>query len=126
MAKFEKGHKLSTGRPKGSVNKVSKEIREVSAMILQGEIETLKERLKSLNDSDYIKAIGLLFKYCVPQQQQIALDVQQEQQNITVEIIDRLEQVTNEEVEEAIFKQADESLARIRQDNLNNLLDVAN
>jgi len=32
---FEKGHNHSTGRPKGSTNKVSKEIREVSAMLLK-------------------------------------------------------------------------------------------
>ena len=35
---FEKGHNHSTGRPKGSTNKVSKEIREVSAMLLQGQV----------------------------------------------------------------------------------------
>ena len=32
---FEKGHNHSTGRPKGITNKVSKEIREVSAMLLK-------------------------------------------------------------------------------------------
>jgi hypothetical protein len=39
---FEKGNNVGKGRPKGSSNLVSKEIREFSAMLLQGEVEILK------------------------------------------------------------------------------------
>ena len=48
---FEKGHNHSTGRPKGSTNKVSKEIREVSAMLLQGQLEALQDKLPTLKES---------------------------------------------------------------------------
>jgi hypothetical protein len=39
---FEKGHNQSTGRPKGSTNLVSKEIREVSALLLKGNLKPYK------------------------------------------------------------------------------------
>ena len=71
---FEKGHNHSTGRPKGSTNKISKEIREVSAMLLQGQLEALQDKLPTLKDSDYIKAIGLLMKHVLPAQKQIEVD----------------------------------------------------
>ena len=71
---FEKGHNQSTGRPKGSTNIISKEIRELSAMLLQGELENFKEKLPNLKDPDYIKAIGMLMKHVLPAQRQIDLD----------------------------------------------------
>ena len=71
---FEKGHNQSTGRPKGSNNKVSKEIREVSAMLLQGQLEALQDKLPTLEDSDYIKAIGLLMKHVLPAQRQVEVE----------------------------------------------------
>ena len=45
---FEKGHNQSTGRPKGSTNVVSKEIREVSALLLQGQLEALQDKATNL------------------------------------------------------------------------------
>ena len=46
------------GRKKGTQNKTSTEIREVSAALLQGELETLKEL------STYIKTRPVLKSYC--------------------------------------------------------------
>ena len=68
---FEKGNNLSKGRPKGAVGKTSKDIREFSAMLLKGELENLKAKLPALNDSDYLKAIGMLYKNVLPAQKQI-------------------------------------------------------
>ena len=53
---------------------VSKEIREVSAMLLQGQLEALQDKLPTLKDSDYIKAIGLLMKHVLPAQKQIEVE----------------------------------------------------
>ena len=100
---FEKGHNHSTGRPKGSTNKVSKEIREVSAMLLQGQLEALQDKLPTLKDSDYIKAIGLLMKHVLPAQKQIEVDTIQHPTEITVEILERLETYTDEDVHDAIL-----------------------
>ena len=101
---FEKGHTHSTGRPKGSTNKVSKEIREVSAMLLQGQLEALQDKLPTLKDSDYIKAIGLLMKHVLPAQKQIETDTITHPVNFQVEIIDRLTQVSDKDIDAAIME----------------------
>ena len=67
---FEKGHTHSTGRPKGSTNKVRKEIREISAMLLQGQLDAFQEKLPTLKDSDYIKYLEVLMKHILTTQQQ--------------------------------------------------------
>ena len=102
MGKFEKGNNLSKGRPKGSSNLVSKEIREFSAMLLQGELENLKAKLPTLNDSDYLKAIAMLYKNVLPAQKQIEQTEPEHPLNFEIEIIDKLEQVTDKEVDTAI------------------------
>ena len=99
---FEKGNNLGKGRPKGSSNLVSKEIREFSAMLLQGELEILKAKLPTLNDGDYLKAIGMLYKNVLPSQKQIEQTEPEHPLNFEIEIIDRLEQVTEAETEKAI------------------------
>ncbi len=90
------------GRTKNQKNHVSKEIRKVTAALLQGELETLKELLPTLKPDQYLKAIAMLYKVVVPQQRQIEHDNINEPTEITVEIIDRLSQVTDNEAEQAI------------------------
>ena len=104
---FEKGHNQSTGRPKGSTNIISKEIRELSAMLLQGELENFKEKLPKLKDADYIKAIGMLMKHVLPAQRQIEVDNLTQPTDITIEIIDKLSDVSNEDVDNAIDQWAE-------------------
>ena len=99
---FEKGHTQSTGRPKGSQNKVSKEIREVSAMLLQGQLEALQEKLPTLKDSDYIKAIGLLMKHVLPAQKQVEVETINHPTEFQIEILDRIEQVSNDDLDNSI------------------------
>ena len=90
------------GRTKGTQNKTSTEIREISAALLQGELETLKELLPTLKPDQYLKAIAMLYKVVVPQQRQIETETIEQNTNFTVEIIDRLSQVTENEAEQAI------------------------
>ena len=90
------------GRTKGVQNKTSTEIREISAALLQGELETLKELLPTLKPDQYLKAIAMLYKVVVPQQRQIETENINEPTEITVEIIDRLSQVTEKECDAAI------------------------
>ncbi|MDA9290217.1 hypothetical protein N9P91_00335 [bacterium] len=104
---FEKGHNHSTGRPKGSTNKVSKEIREVSAMLLQGQLEALQEKLPTLKDSDYIKAIGLLMKHVLPAQKQVEVEIVNHPTEFTIEILDRIEQVSNDDLDKSIDQWVD-------------------
>ena len=104
---FEKGHNQSTGRPKGSTNLVSKEIREVSALLLQGQLEALQEKLPTLKDSDYIKAIGLLMKHVLPAQKQIEVDTIQHPTEFQIEVIDKLADVSNEDLDKSIDQWVD-------------------
>ena len=104
---FEKGHNQSTGRPKGSTNLVSKEIREVSAMLLQGQLEALQDKLPTLKDSDYIKAIGLLMKHVLPAQKQVEVDTIQHPTEFQIEVIDKLADVTNEDLDKSIDQWVD-------------------
>ena len=99
---FEKGHNQSTGRPKGSTNLVSKEIREVSALLLQGQLEALQDKLPTLKDSDYIKAIGLLMKHVLPAQKQIEVDTIQHPTEFQIEVINKLADVSNEDLDKSI------------------------
>ena len=99
---FEKGNNLGKGRPKGSSNLVSKEIREFSAMLLQGELEILKAKLPTLNDGDYLKAIGMLYKNVLPSQKQIEQTEPEHPLNFEIEIIDKLSDVTDKQVDAAI------------------------
>ena len=99
---FEKGNNLGKGRPKGSSNLVSKEIREFSAMLLQGELEILKAKLPTLNDGDYLKAIAMLYKNVLPAQKQIEQTEPEHPLNFEIEIIDKLSDVTDKQVDAAI------------------------
>ena len=99
---FEKGHNLRKGRPKGAVGKTSKEIREFSAMLLQGELENLKAKLPTLNDSDYLKAIAMLYKNVLPAQKQIEQTEPEHPLNFEIQIIDKLSDVTDKQVDAAI------------------------
>ena len=102
MGKFEKGNKYSNGRPKGSTNKISKNIREFSALLLEQELETLKAKLPALNDGDYLKAIAMLYKNVLPAQKQIEQTEPEHPLNFEIEIIDKLSDVTDKEVDAAI------------------------
>ena len=99
---FLKGNNLSNGRPRGASNKVSKDIREFSALLLQGELETLKAKLPTLNDSDYLKAIAMLYKNVLPSQKYIETHETEMPTSFEIEIIDKLSDVTDKQVENAI------------------------
>lgn len=98
---FEKGNNLGSVRPNGSANKISKDIREFSALLLQGELENLKAKLPTLNDGDYLKVIAMLFKNALPAQKYIETHESMPTE-ISVEIIDRLSHFTHKEIDAAI------------------------
>ena len=99
---FTKGNNLSNGRPRGSGNLVSKEIREFSASLLQGELENLKAKLPTLNDGDYLKAIAMLFKNVLPAQKYIETHDAEMPTEFQIEIVDRLSHLTHKEIDAAI------------------------
>ena len=101
---FKKGMAKTGGRSKNQPNIVSQEIRDASSLILSGQVEVLENLLPTLKPSDYLKAIQMLYKVCLPQQKQVEIDTISHPTNFQVEIIDRLSQVSDSDVEDAIQK----------------------
>jgi hypothetical protein len=101
---FQKGMQKTGGRVKNQPNKTSKEIREASNLILSGQIETLENLLPTLKPSDYLKAIQMLYKVCLPQQKQVEIETNQHPTEFQIEILETLKNYSDSEVDAAIDK----------------------
>ena len=71
---FKKNNNLSTGRPKGSINKTTAETKELLQKIVSNELEGIAERLEKLANKERIDAVIKLLPYIVPRQTEIAVD----------------------------------------------------
>jgi hypothetical protein len=71
------------GRPKGSVNKSSNEIREAFQMLLEDNLEKLQEDLNELAPKDRIKLLLDLSNYILPKLR--TTEYKGEAQNITID-----------------------------------------
>ena len=63
----------NTGRPKGSVNKSSNEIRETFQLLLENNLSKLQEDLNELEPKDRIKLLLNLSNYILPKLRSIDL-----------------------------------------------------
>ena len=99
---FTKGMQKSGGRSQATPNKISKDIRLASAMLLEGQIEVLADLLPKLKPAEYIKALQMLFKVAVPQQKQIETETINHPTNFQIEIIETLKGYSDAEVDTAI------------------------
>ena len=59
---FEKGHPGGPGRPKGSLDKVTREVKEAFAMVLQNKLPEFESWLERVAEEDPAKAIDLAIK----------------------------------------------------------------
>jgi hypothetical protein len=66
MATGFKGTRNENGRPIGSKNKKTNEIREQFQSLINDNLEQMDKDLKALEPKDRIKAIIDLAKFCVP------------------------------------------------------------
>jgi len=75
---FTKGHNHSTGRPKGSQNKVTREIKQGFEALLHNNVEKLQADLDALEPKDRLQALTNLSKYILPtlKQSEVSLDAQ--------------------------------------------------
>ena len=87
-------------RPKGSLNKITAEIKDKIADLISGVIESLDTKLMSQQEKLKLIQIGL--QYVVPRLRSIEQKEPQEQQNITIEIIDKLSDYTDDQLDNAI------------------------
>ena len=63
---FEKGHKLATGRKKGSENKETKKLRDWLGILMDDNFERFKKEMNKLTGKDYIIAYTQLLEYSTP------------------------------------------------------------
>ena len=67
---FEIGHTKSTGRPKGAVNKTTREIRTLLKDFLIDRIPEMVYNFQELEPMEKFKAWAILAKYVLPQMKQ--------------------------------------------------------
>ena len=83
---FQKGNKISTGRPKGTPNKITSLVRESLSIYVQEILNTID--INNLEDSDKIRlALGVM-SYIIPKQKAV-LDLREEKpKEVTIQFID--------------------------------------
>ena len=87
-------------RPKGSLNKITSEIKDKIADLISNVFETLDPN--TMNQQEKLKFIQIGLQYVVPRLRSIEQKEPQEQQNITIEIIDKLSDYTDDQLDNAI------------------------
>lgn len=91
MGKFEKGHKLATGRPKGALNRSTEMMKLTIARAVDNTLNTLSADLDKIKKQDPERAIELalkLMEYTLPKlsRTELKAEVEQKIQQITVNI----------------------------------------
>ncbi|MDA9017902.1 hypothetical protein N9H40_00110 [bacterium] len=87
-------------RPKGSLNKITSEIKEKIADLVSNVFETLDPN--TMNQQEKLKFIQIGLQYVVPRLRSIEQKEPQEEQKFTIEIIDRLTDYTDDQLDNAI------------------------
>ena len=88
---FKKGNKLSTGRPKGQLNRSTEMAKLTLARIADEGLDNLKKDLQKIREKDPVRAAELYLKileYIIPKQQRVEVkgEIEQKIQQITVNI----------------------------------------
>lgn len=88
---FQKGNKLSKGRPKGAVNRSTEQAKLSIARIANYGLDNFKEDLDKIREKDPVEAAKLslrLLEYIVPKQKSVEMraEIDQRIQQITVNI----------------------------------------
>lgn len=81
------------GKPKGTLNRTTKEAKELFISIMNGEVDNIKDALSKIRTKDpsrYIDALAKLFQYTMPKQVDITSD-SKAITDIKVTYIDRIE-----------------------------------
>ena len=91
MAKFEKGNKLSKGRPPGALNRSTEEMKLTIARAVNNTLNTISKDLEEIKKRDPEKAIDLalkLMEYSLPKlsRTEMRAEIEQKIQQISVNI----------------------------------------
>jgi len=91
MAKFEKGHQLSKGRPVGALNRSTEQMKLTLARAANKTLDTIGEDLEKIRKENPEKAIELslkLMEYVMPKlsRTEMKAEIEQRVQQISVNI----------------------------------------
>jgi uncharacterized protein YeeX (DUF496 family) len=91
MAKFEKGHTLSKGRPVGSLNRSTEQMKLTLARAANKTLDTISEDLEKIRKDNPEKAIQLalqLMEYVMPKlsRTEMKAEINQRIQQISVNV----------------------------------------
>ena len=91
MAKFEKGNKLSKGRPPGALNRSTEEMKLTIARAVNNTLNTISKDLEEIKKRDPEKAIDLalkLMEYSLPKlsRTEMRAEIEQKIQQISINI----------------------------------------
>jgi hypothetical protein len=93
MAKFEKGHQLSKGRPPGALNRTTEQMRLTINRAVNNTLNTIQTDLEELKKTDPVKALELsmkLMEYAMPKMRSIdvkgSIEVDAKIQSININI----------------------------------------
>ena len=89
-------------RPKGSPNKITAEIKERLATILNEAVDSID--VKTLTVSERLKLIQISVQYVIPRLKQVDNVDEEMPTNFQIEIIDRLDKYKDRDLDKAIRK----------------------
>ena len=89
-------------RPKGSPNKITAEIKERLATILNEAMDSID--VKTLTVSERLKLIQISVQYVIPRLKQVDNVDEEMPTNFQIEIIDRLDKYKDRDLDKAIRK----------------------
>jgi len=87
-------------RPKGSPNKITAEIKERLSHVLMNAMSTID--IDSMTQNEKLKLIQIGLTYVIPRLKQVDNVDEEMPTNFQIEIIDRISQVSDKELDEAI------------------------
>jgi hypothetical protein len=91
MAKFEKGHQLSKGRPPGAINRSTEQMKLTLARAANKTLDTISEDLEKIRKQNPEKAIQLalqLMEYVMPKlsRTEMKAEIESKVQQISINI----------------------------------------
>ena len=78
------------GRPKGSLNSVNRDLREMIGEILAGNFAEIDKFMNELEPRDKMKFILELLPYCLPKIEAVTFDKVKPQEEKTLSLIDQM------------------------------------
>ena len=87
-------------RPKGSPNKITAEIKERLSQVIMDAMSSID--IDSMTQNEKLKLIQIGLTYVIPRLKQVENVEEDIPRNFQIEIIDRISQVSDKELDEAI------------------------